>query len=247
MTIQKASRGTPLAGLAVSLLKVVAVSAALFSVTACRTFEENNKITGWTIVDPEQRHPIMVSQQPSKLVLKVARNSYGLSPEQRAKLYNFATEYRANYSSNSKLVIHAPSGGPNEVAAMQAVAEIRHLLREAGFDESLVTIEAYSDESDPQPPVRVSFLRYVAEGPECGNWPTNLARQTDGLNYANFGCTQQKNLAAMVANPADLLGPRGSTSRDGSRRDIVWEKYRKGESTGAQKSQDEKVRVKGAD
>lgn len=243
----KTQNGSPLAGLAAASFKALAASAALLSLTACKTLEENTKITGWTLVDPVQRHPITVSQQPSKLVLKVARGSYGLDPEQRARLYNFANEYRANYSGNSKLVIHAPSGGPNEVSAMQAVAEIRHLLREGGFDETLVSIEAYSDESDPQPPVRVSYQRYVAEGPECGNWPTNLAVQTDGLNQANFGCNQQKNLAAMVVNPADLLGPRGSTPRYGGRRDAVWDKFRKGETTGAQKSQDEKVRVKGAE
>ncbi len=27
-------------------------------------------------------------------------------------------------------------------------------------------------------------------------------------NYANFGCATQNNLAQMIANPADLLGPR---------------------------------------
>lgn len=235
------------AGLAAGTVRALVISGALVSLTACRTFEENSKITGWSLVEPSQRHPIMVSQKPSKLVLKVARGSYGLSPEQRARLYNFASEYRSGYSSNSKLVIQAPSGGPNEVAAMQAVAEIRHLLREGGFDESLITVEAYHDDRDPQPPVRVSYLRYVAEGPECGVWPTDIGRQTDGLNQANFGCTQQKNIAAMVANPADLLGPRGMTERDGQRRDTVWEKYRKGETTGAQKSQDEKVRTKGTD
>lgn len=240
-------RASSLTGATIVTCKVLAVSAALLSLTACRSFEDNNRITGWNLVEPSQRHPIMVSQEPSKLVLKVARGSYGLSTEQRAKLYNFASEYRANYSSNSKLVIQAPSGGPNEVAAMQAVAEIRHLLREGGFDETLITLEAYHDESDPQPPVRVSYQRYVAEGPECGNWTSNMATQTDGLNQANFGCNQQKNLAAMVANPADLLGPRGMTPRDGTRRDAVWEKYRKGETTGAQKSQEEKVRVKGAE
>ena len=58
-----------------------------------------------------------------------------------------------------------------------------------------------------------------------------------------MGCANQHNLAAMIANPADLLGPRSETDRSGERRDTVWDKYTKGESTGAQKSEEEKVKV----
>ena len=65
--------------------------------------------------------------------------------------------------------------------------------------------------------------------------------QPGNLDYPNFGCATQQNLAAMVANPADLLGPRSQTPRIGDRRDEHWSKYVKGESTGAQKSGDEKI------
>ena len=58
-----------------------------------------------------------------------------------------------------------------------------------------------------QRPIRLSYLRYVAEAPECGQWPTNLAEDYRNLPYPNLGCAQQHNLAAQIANPADLLGP----------------------------------------
>jgi pilus assembly protein CpaD len=35
----------------------------------------------------------------------------------------------------------------------------------------------------------------------------------------------------MVANPEDLIRPRGETPRPGERRDVVWGKYVKGEPT----------------
>ncbi len=41
-------------------------------------------------------------------------------------------------------------------------------------------------------PVRVSYLRFVAEGPVCGAWPTNLAFEPNNLPYPNFGCANQE-------------------------------------------------------
>ena len=49
--------------------------------------------------------------------------------------------------------------------------------------------------------------------------------------YWNLGCASQRNLAAMVDNPADLVQPRGETPAYTMRRTTVLDKYRQGEST----------------
>ena len=51
------------------------------------------------------------------------------------------------------------------------------------------------------------------------------------VNYHNFGCSTQSNIAAMVSNPADLLGPRSMTPSSADRRDTVYDKYVKGQPT----------------
>ena len=107
------------------------------------------------------------------------------------------------------MVIEVPSGSANEVAAMQAVAEIRVAdVARSGFEPADVNIEAVQAGGDAQAPIRISYLRYVAEGPQCGKWPTNLGVDHDNLNYPNLGCANQANFAAMIANPADLVTPR---------------------------------------
>ena len=127
---------------------------------------------------------------------------------------------------------------------MQAVAEIRHLITEFGFDATTVKIRPYKARRGTQPPIRVSYMRFVAEGPECGNWPTNLARQSDNLHYENFGCFDQKNLAEMVANPGRSARTANDDSTFGRRRRTVWEKYVGGESTTAERtSDDEKAKT----
>ena len=86
------------------------------------------------------------------------------------------------------------------------------------------------------PPIRVSYLRYVAQPPQCGDWSTNLAYEPMNLPYPNFGCAGQHNFGAMVANPADLLGPRSETARSSERRDQVWSKYVRGSRRALPKS-----------
>lgn len=221
-------------------LSIVAVGAA-----GCQHTDDPARVAGWSLVDTSQRHPIMVAQKPTHLSVRVPRGSQALSPSQRAELLEFAQHFRATDGGNSRLVITAPGGSGNEASAMRAVQEIRALLIDNGFAESSLSVEAYHAERSQDPPVRVSYLRYVAEGPQCGNWSTNLAREPGNLPYPNFGCATQHNFAAQIANPADLLGPRSVTPRSGERRGVVWEKYVKGESTSSAKSEDEKVSTKG--
>lgn len=223
----------------------MALSLGVLALAGCK-HDEGPQVAGWTLVDPEQRHPIMVSQQPSHLNIKVARGSQGLVPAQRAEVLEFASRYRSGDAGNSRIVISAPSGGANEGSAMMAAQEAHDLLVRSGFSEADVAIEAYTD-SGREPPVRISYLRYIAEGPSCApNWPENLANNPSNGNYTSFGCSNQRALAAMVANPADLLGPRTEGTRYSDRRDNVMNNYSKGKPTGADKTDDERVQVKGA-
>ena len=201
------------------------------------------QVAGWSMVDATQRHPIIVSQQPQTMQLRVGASSRGLAPRQRAEVLEFADRARASDAGNSRVIIQSPGGGSNEIAAMHAVGEIRQILSDNGFAESSIAIEAYHAAETADAPVRISYLRYVAEAPTCGYWPTNLAREPNNGNYPNFGCANQHNLAVMVANPGDLLGPRTESDRPGERRDTAWDKYVRGESTASKKTDDEKVKI----
>ena len=227
-------------------LAAVVATAVILMLPGCRPDEDGTRVAGWSLVDPSQRHPIMVSQRPTTLSVRVARGSYGLSPHQRSQMISFLERYRSGDTGQSKLVIEAPSGAANEVASMQAVAEIRSLMTDVGFGAASIAVEAYHASSDQQPAIRVSYMQYVAEGPQCGRWTSNVAESEGNLNYPNMGCANQHNFAAMIANPADLVGPRTMTPASRERRDVVWDKYVKGEPTAATKGEDEKVKVKGA-
>ncbi len=241
MTTKFAIRPSAHRGIGSLAARLLLVTAASVIITGCKTMDDPTRVAGWTLIDSSQRHPILVSQEPTTHLIRVGRGSHGLTASQRAQLLNFAGHYRATDSGNSRLVVAVPSAGANEVGAMHAVNEIRDLLRDQGFGESDISVEAYSANGAADPPIRISYQRFVAEPPQCGDWSTNLAYEPTNLPYPNLGCSQQRNLAVMVANPADLLGPRSETARSGERRDQVWGKYVSGKPTGAVKSRDERV------
>ena len=126
---------------------------------------------------------------------------------------------------------------------MNAVRDTRYLLAKEGVADADMIVEAYHSGASANPPIKVSYLRYVAEGPECGDWSSNLASEPMNLPYPNFGCSTQRNFAAQIANPADLIMPRNMTPRSSERRDTTFDKYVKGDTSGAKKSDEEKIQV----
>jgi pilus assembly protein CpaD len=222
-------------------ISFVAIGLVASALAGCEHFENKPSHTaGWTLLDSTQRHPIMVSQQHNNMNLQIGRGQHGLSSSQRAQFYSFIEKYRSMDSGNSKVVISVPAGSANEVAAMRAVADMRPMLAEHGFTETAVSVEPYHADGG-HAPIKVSYTRYHADAPECGRWPDNMSRTDRNLNYHNYGCAQQRNLANMISNPADLLGPRTMTPSIGDRRDVVYEKYIKGTPTGATRDGDERA------
>ena len=228
--------------------RLVTLTALTLVIAGCKHSDSGEQVLGWSMVDAAQRHPIMVTQAPTNLDVEVTRGRPGLAPDQRAAVIDFLRRYKRE-STTGKLVIAAPGGAPNEVAAVQAAGIVKGLARSEGIGWNEIQVEPYStEEGNPQPPLRVSFVRHSAEAPDCGRFPANLADEPRNLPYANFGCSTQRNLASMVANPQDLLGPRTEqTSRSAERRDVITEKWIKGETTGSKRDADEKAKAKNQD
>ena len=81
--------------------------------------------------------------------------------------------------------------------------------------------------------VRVTYPKITAQAGPCGVWPQDIGPSFnrdyfENQPYWNFGCASQRNLAAMVANPADLVQPRAETPIYTARQTTVVEKYRQG-------------------
>ena len=89
----------------------------------------------------------------------------------------------------------------------------------------MASYQAPSDEVSA--PVRVAFTAMRAQTDKCGRWPKDILDNAENKHYANFGCSYQNNLAAQIANPADLLGPRKLSPIDAEKRGVVIDEYRR--------------------
>ena len=141
--------------------------------------------------------------------------------------------------STGGIVIDVPAGTSNEVAANGALREINSILAATGVPPHAVSVRPYQGRPDKLATIRLNFSKIVAQAGPCGLWPGDLGpvaepAYQDNRPYWNLGCASQRNLAAMVANPADLVQPRGEDPISTQRRSVVLDKYRKGESTSTQ-------------
>ena len=81
--------------------------------------------------------------------------------------------------------------------------------------------------------VRVVVARTVASVPNCPNWSTPSSPNYNNKTMPNFGCGVNSNLAAMVANPEDLVhGREGSGVGDAMTASKAVGAYRSQEPTG---------------
>ena len=62
--------------------------------------------------------------------------------------------------------------------------------------------------------VRVVVARRRASVPNCPNWSVPAQPNFDNRNMSNFGCDMNSNIAAMIADPEDLVHGRDGTSTE---------------------------------
>jgi pilus assembly protein CpaD len=186
--------------------------------------------------DLRQRHPIAIREGVHTVELFIGSKRGELTLDQRADVISFAQTWHRDAAGGIR--IDLPAGTSNQVAAASALQEVRALLAGMGVPPQDIAVRPYRPE-DPRTlaTMRLNYPRMVASAGPCGMWPHDLGPNSDrehseNIQYWNFGCTSQHNLAVQVENPADLVQPRAESAAYTPRRTTVLEKYRAGVGTG---------------
>ena len=82
--------------------------------------------------------------------------------------------------------------------------------------------------------LRVIVTRTVAEVPGCPDWSSKTAASFSNTTSANYGCAVNSNIAAMVADPTDLIQGKSLSSQDPRSASKAIKAYRDAEPTGKQ-------------
>ncbi len=168
--------------------------------------------------------------------LRVSFAGDGLSNEDASKFDAFVGEYQTR--GNGSISISAPSGP----GAPEAIRFFGERLANLGVQRSRILVGTH-DVAGGDSRVEIGYVAYVAHTESCGDWSKDESETSSNLPSPNFGCATQQNLAAMVADPRDLIGPRPIGPSDATRRTTVVGKYEKGDTTAATKSADQTANV----
>jgi pilus assembly protein CpaD len=214
--------------LALRALAVVGLATSLAGCYTTQKVAQDNYPT-----DYRERHPITLKERERTVDLFIGRNRGGLSPVQRADVLSFAQLWQ--HESTSGIIIDVPKGGPTDHAAADSLREVFSIFAASGVPRNAIYMRTYKPAGDSLVSIKINYSKLVAEAGPCGLWPKDLGPSfesdyTQNHPYWNFGCANQRNLAAMIDNPADLVQPRGETPAYTARRSVAIDKYRKGEN-----------------
>jgi pilus assembly protein CpaD len=186
--------------------------------------------------DYRLRHPIAIQEADQSIVIFVGQARGGLSASQRADVAGLAQTWLGE--GTAAIVADLPVGTPNARAAAETYRDIQALLAAAGVPPRGITVRHYHPEDPRQmAAIRLSYPKISAVAGPCGLWPEDLGPSIKNKSYFenkpyyNFGCAYQRNMAAMIDNPSDLVQPRPETTAYTARRSVGFEKYRKGTTT----------------
>jgi len=215
---------------------------------ACTTTTDEAVRTGSIPDDYRQRHPIAVQEANQSIVIFIGHARGGLSASQRADVMGLAQTWLRE--ATGAIVADVPVDTPNARAAADSLREIHAVLASAGVPpRGLVVHRYHPDDPRLMATIRLNYPRISAVAGPCGLWPDDLGPSINNRGYYankpyhNFGCANQRNLAAMIDNPSDLEQPRPETPSYTARRTTAFEKYRKGTTTATTYPEAEKAKL----
>ena len=203
---------------------------------ACKTFDAPIVAAEPYPDDYRARHPIAVTEDDRSSGVFVGTGRGGMTAAQRADVMGMAQNWLRE--GTGAISIDMPTRTPNARAAHETLREIQAMIAAAGVPPRAVNVRQYQPK-DPRymAAIRINYPKISATAGPCGLWPEDLGlsyKNTslyENKSYYNFGCAHQRNLAAMIDEPSDLVQPRAETPAYTIRRSTAFEKYRKGQST----------------
>ncbi len=202
---------------------------AALSLGACVGPDANLDMTTGGLT-PLSRYMLQVEPGQDRIALAVRTDV--LSSNQQSAVAALAGRYRA--SGAERLLIEVVDQTDSANARM--VGYVVRALETQGVARHQIDVATYAAPAANAPLV-VGFETIRAQVPQCGSQWGNLGRTGNNNGSSNFGCAVNANLAAQIADPRDIVAPRAMTSPSAQRRTVVYDAYRQGQTTSAQREQ----------
>ena len=175
------------------------------------------------------RNQVTVAESIERLELYPREDGMTLSARDRSAMADFLSAY--GQGGNGPILIHSPKDAGAGVAA--AKSEVKMAMASVGLSGAPLRSESYPTRSGLPAPVVVSYRRLKTVLPDCGQRMIDLRVTGRNAPTPDWGCAHTANIAAMVADPEQFLGPYPLGAPNAARRMVIYDKYIEGANTGA--------------
>ncbi|HWU04026.1 MAG TPA: CpaD family pilus assembly lipoprotein [Novosphingobium sp.] len=138
------------------------------------------------------------------LALDLATTPDGLPAYEQKRLADWFDALALHYGD--QVTIDDPAQNPRTRAAVRALVAAHGLV---------LGSQPVNAAAGAPGLLRVNVVRAVANVPGCPDWSSNVEANLRNATSTNYGCATNSNLAAMIANPDDLL--HGATDTGNTR------------------------------
>lgn len=174
--------------------RLLAAASLGLALAGCGGMATNNTVYS-------QRQPVVDRQTFS---LDVSTSGSGLAIAEQSRLNGWFEAMDLGYGD--KVTVDDPSANPAVAEAVNDLAGRFGLI----LDKTAPTTAGFLQPGQ----ARVIITRSSAEVPGCPDWSKKSDLNLLNATSPNYGCAVNGNMAAMIANPEDLLeGQKGSPDR----------------------------------
>ncbi len=211
-------------GLATTRIAAVLLAGSMMS--GCAYLKRDHVEVGAVPDDYRTNHPIVITEREEVIDVPIGVTDQRLTRTHKAAVLGFLDRYDA--ATGATVQVMMPTGSANERAVANLSGELFGLIVHAGVPRHrIVALPYQASAAETAAPIRLTYNTMAASAGQCGRWPEDILKaSSENKHYSNFGCSYQNNLAAQVANPADLLGPRKPSEIDAERRVLAIDGYR---------------------
>lgn len=214
-----------------SRLYIVLAGVSLAVLGACAQTKQQIAYSNW------EHTRIRAQEVTAELKIDTVVSGEKLGATEREAVKYFAAAYQDE--GHGAVVISRPSNGSDDISAMRAAADARAIMLAEGLEATQISEGPYDASGARSAPLVISYRTYEAVVPNCPDI-SQIDVSFTGSNapLPSFGCATAVNLAAMIADPSDLVGNQPLDPSDIVRRGIMISKYRNGEKTSAERNGD---------
>ncbi|WP_298916104.1 CpaD family pilus assembly lipoprotein [uncultured Algimonas sp.] len=183
--------------------------------------------------EPTHRlNPSKVAESVERLELYARPNGLELSARDERAVAGFLQAYAAQGSG--PLYINRPARALSGMGVAQTDALLDRLMRGSGLRTGSVQSGTYHTRPGDPAPVILSYRTLRAVPQDCARLGDLSVTHTNGVS-PEFGCFASANLAAMIADPRQLIEPYATQAPNAQRRQVVYDRYIQGVSTASER------------